>query len=82
MDYGFCDLQISQRHTFVVLFKRKCIQKQPTINYEPKQNIQGCVLNAKTEIPQNIASGMWKTVDACIAEHGEHFQHLLCKSVA
>jgi len=49
---------------------------------EPKQNIQGCILNAMTEIPHKVASSMRKTADACIAVHGGHFQHLLCKSVS
>jgi hypothetical protein len=62
--------------------KENVYKNNPQPIDEPKQNIQGCILNAKTEIPHKVASSMWKTVDACIAEHGEHFQHLMCKSVS
>jgi hypothetical protein len=82
MDCGFCDLQISQHHILLCYLKENVYRNNPQSIDEPKQNMQGCILNAKTEIPQNVASGMWKTVDARIAGHGEHFQHLLCKSVS
>ena len=81
MDCGFCDLRISQRHTFLCYLKENIYKNNPH-SLEPKQNIQGWILNAMTEIPHKVASSMRKTVAACTAEHGGHFQHLVCKSVS
>jgi hypothetical protein len=67
---------------FLCHLKENVYKNKPLSLDEPKRNIQGCILNAMTEIPHTVASGMRKTVDACIAEHGGHFQHLLCKSVS
>jgi len=82
MGCGFYDLWISQHHTFFLCYLKENVYKNnPHSLDELKQNIQGCILNM-TEVPHKVASSMRKTADACIAEHGGHFQHLLCKSVS
>jgi hypothetical protein len=92
MMYKFCediimswtmDSVISRSLAILLLcYLKENVYKNIPQSIEPKQNIQGCILNAKTAIPHKVASSMWKTVDACIAEHGEHFQNVLCKSVS
>lgn len=61
----------------VELFKRKCVQTQPTFTGWTKRQIQDCILDVTTETLHKVASNMRKRVDSCIAKHGGHFQHLL-----
>jgi hypothetical protein len=71
---------LSPRLPFVELLKRKCVQNNPLSLNERKQHTRGCILNVTTETRHKVATNMWKRMDACTAEDGRHFQHLLyCK---
>jgi hypothetical protein len=42
-----------------------------------KQNIDLYISNITAETLHRVASDMRKSVNACIAEHGGHFQHFI-----
>jgi hypothetical protein len=47
------------------------------LRQELKQNIELCISNATAESLYWVASNMMKIMNACIAERGGHFQHLI-----
>ena len=44
---------------------------------ELKQNIEDCISNITAATLKKVAYKVRKSVDACIENHGGHFQHLL-----
>ena len=46
---------------------------------EPKQNIQLCIQSVTEQTLQQDVGKMRKSENACIAEHGGHFQHLISR---
>jgi hypothetical protein len=59
------------------LLKENVYKNNPHILEELKQNIELCISNVTAETLHQAASNMRKRVNACIAERGEHFQHLI-----
>jgi hypothetical protein len=53
------------------------VKNNPHKLQEFKQNTELCISNVTAETLHRVASDMRKRVNACIAERGGHFQHLI-----
>jgi hypothetical protein len=53
------------------------VQKQPAHIRRIETNIEMCISNVTAETLHGVASNMRRRVNACIAERGGHFQHLI-----
>lgn len=67
---------LTSRLLFVGLFKSKCVQKQPTFTWWTKTKHLRLYLECYNRL-HKVTSNTRKRMDACIAKHSGHFQHLL-----
>jgi hypothetical protein len=68
---------ITTRFLSLGVLKENVYKNNPHTSEELKQNTELCISNVTAETLHQVALNMRKRVNACIAEHGGHFQNLI-----